>query len=141
MTSVCFEVAAGLWRIPGPGRNLWHETCKKAHRALIARKERRMTTTDGINESKHSNGTTTERVAAKAHDTVDGLAQRAERVERDVRVAAARTAEHARELHERATTTAEQGARRVADYLESNPLTCVGIAFAAGVLFSTLLRR
>ena len=97
--------------------------------------------TTTTNESNHSNGTTTERVAAKAHDTVDGLAQRAERVERDVRVAAARTAEHARELHDRATTTAEQGARRVAAYLESNPLTCVGIAFAAGVLFSTLIRR
>jgi ElaB/YqjD/DUF883 family membrane-anchored ribosome-binding protein len=100
-----------------------------------------MSTTDGISENKHSNGSTTERVAAKAHDTVDGLAQRAERVEREVRVAAARTAEHARDLQERATASAEQGARRVANYVETNPLTCVGIAFAAGVLFSTLLRR
>jgi ElaB/YqjD/DUF883 family membrane-anchored ribosome-binding protein len=138
---VCAETAAGLWQFAEPGRHSWHETCKKAHRSLAFHEDDRMTTSDGSNESTRASATTTERFAAKAHDTVDGLAQRAERAEREVRGAAARTAEQARELHERATASAEQGARRVADYVENNPLTCVGIAFAAGVLFSSLLRR
>lgn len=98
-----------------------------------------MSTTD--RKSDTHPGSTTERVAARAHETVDGLAHRAERAEREIRGAAARTAEQAREFQDRATESAEQGARRVAQYVETNPLTCVGIAFAAGVIFSSLLRR
>ena len=76
-------------------------------------------TTDGHKERK-DNGTTTERVAAKAHETVDSIAERAER---QVRGAAERTTE------------------RAATYLESKPLAVVGIAFVAGVLLSTMIRR
>jgi ElaB/YqjD/DUF883 family membrane-anchored ribosome-binding protein len=97
-----------------------------------------MTTTNG---HKGRETTTTDRVAAKAHETVDTIAERAQRAEREVRGAAARTAEQARHLQEDATETAEQTLRRANSYLESNPLAFVGIAFAAGLLLSTLLRR
>ena len=100
-----------------------------------------MTTTNGENEQGRRDTTTTERFAAKAHETVDTLAERAERVEREARGAAERTAEQARQLHEQYADKAEQGLRRAASYLESNPLAFVGIAFVAGVLLSTMIRR
>jgi ElaB/YqjD/DUF883 family membrane-anchored ribosome-binding protein len=96
-----------------------------------------MTTTD--NERRDT--TTTDRFATKAHDAVDSVAERAQRAEREVRGAASRTAEQARQLREQAGETAEQGMRRTASYIESNPLAFAGIAFAAGVLLSTLFRR
>ena len=83
----------------------------------------------------------TDRVAAKAHETVDTIAERAQRAEREVRSTAARTAEQARQFQEDATAKAEQSLRRANSYIESNPLAFVGIAFAAGLLLSSLLRR
>jgi len=96
-----------------------------------------MTTT----EQGRKDTTTTDRFAAKAHETVDTIAERAQRAERDVRGAAERTAEQARQLRDEYADTAEQGLRRAASYLESNPLAFVGIAFVAGVLLSTMIRR
>ena len=93
-----------------------------------------MTTTNGQKEK----GTTTERFAAKAHDTVDDIAERAER---GVRGAAERTVERARELQEEYSDTAEQSVRRVTSYVEAHPLAIAGMAFVAGVLFSSLMRR
>jgi ElaB/YqjD/DUF883 family membrane-anchored ribosome-binding protein len=98
-----------------------------------------MATTDGHKGSKESS--TTDRFAAKAHETVDGIAERAQRAEREVRNAAERTAEQARELHQQYADTAEQSLRRATSYLESNPLAVVGIAFVAGVLLSAMIRR
>jgi ElaB/YqjD/DUF883 family membrane-anchored ribosome-binding protein len=103
-------------------------------------KERHMTTSNGHKDSDRRE-TATDRFAAKAHETVDSIAERAQRAEREVRGAAARTAEQARDFQEQATERAEQTIRRAGSYVESNPLAFVGIAFAAGVLLSTLLRR
>jgi ElaB/YqjD/DUF883 family membrane-anchored ribosome-binding protein len=103
-------------------------------------KERHMTTSNGHKDGDRRE-TATDRFAAKAHETVDSIAERAQRAEREVRGAAARTAEQARDFQEQATERAEQTIRRAGSYVESNPLAFVGIAFAAGVLLSTLLRR
>lgn len=96
-------------------------------------------TSNGHKDSERSK--TTERFAAAAHETVDSIAERAQRAEREVRGAAARTAEQARDFQEQATERAEQTIRRAGSYVESNPLAVVGIAFVAGVLLSTFLRR
>lgn len=85
--------------------------------------------------------TATDRFAAKAHETVDSIAERAQRAEREVRGAASRTADQARELQEEATERAEQTIRRANSYVENNPLAFAGIAFVAGVVLSSLLRR
>ena len=82
-----------------------------------------------------------ERLGTNAQGTMDSLAERAQRADQEVRAAAARTAEHARELHGQATERAEHTLRRAGSYVESNPLAFAGIAFVAGVLLSTLLRR
>jgi ElaB/YqjD/DUF883 family membrane-anchored ribosome-binding protein len=98
-----------------------------------------MTTTDGKETGNGSS--TTQRFAAKAHETVDTIADRAQRAEREVRDAAERTVEQARQLHEQYAQSAEQGLRRATSYLESNPLAVVGIAFLAGVVLSAMIRR
>jgi ElaB/YqjD/DUF883 family membrane-anchored ribosome-binding protein len=95
-----------------------------------------MTTTNGQKDT-----TTTERFAAKAHDTVDEIAERAQRAEREVRGAAERTAERARELHSQYSDTAEESLRRATSYVESHPLAVAGMAFVAGVLLSAMFRR
>ena len=84
---------------------------------------------------------TTDHVAAKAHETVDTIAERAQSAEREVRKAAGRTAEQARELRDEYVDTAEQTLKRAGSYVESNPLAAVGIAFVAGVLLSAMFRR
>jgi ElaB/YqjD/DUF883 family membrane-anchored ribosome-binding protein len=101
-------------------------------------KERRMASTNG---TKDKTDTTTDRFAARAHETVDTIAERAQRAEREVRTAAERTAEQARQLRDEYSDVAEQSLRRATSYVESNPLAFAGIAFVAGILFSTLLRR
>jgi len=98
-----------------------------------------MTTTNGQKGQKDT--TTTERFAAKAHDTVDEIADHAQRAEREVRGAAERTIERARELHGEYSDTAEESLRRATSYVESHPLAVAGMAFVAGVLLSAMFRR
>jgi ElaB/YqjD/DUF883 family membrane-anchored ribosome-binding protein len=135
VTDVYGGVAAGLWRATARAAASGMNPAKTAVSQLL--KERRMTTT----EQGRKDTTTTDRFAAKAHETVDTIAERAQRTEREVRGAAERTAEQARHLRDEYADTAEQGLRRAASYLESNPLAFVGIAFVAGVLLSTMIRR
>ena len=99
-----------------------------------------MTTRNGQHE-KDRISTTTDHYAAKAHETVDTIAERAQRAEREVRGAAERTVEQARQLRDQYAETAEESLKRATSYLEKNPLAVVGIAFVAGVLLSTMLRR
>jgi ElaB/YqjD/DUF883 family membrane-anchored ribosome-binding protein len=51
------------------------------------------------------------------------------------------TIDRAKRLQEQAVHAAQDNVRRARSYIESNPLTTAGIAFAAGVLLSTLIRR
>ncbi len=84
---------------------------------------------------------TTDRLAAKAHETIDRVAPKANRAELDMRNTAARTVEGVKHLEEQALETAEKSLRNVQSYIEKNPLTAAGIAFAAGALLSVLIRR
>jgi ElaB/YqjD/DUF883 family membrane-anchored ribosome-binding protein len=140
MTDVYGDVAAGLWRATARAAANGMKPAKTAIHKLHKLKERRMTT-NGHQEKAPRDPSTTDRIAAKAHETVDTIAERAQRAERDVRGAAERTAEQARQLRDDYAETAEQGLRRAASYIESNPLAFVGIAFVAGVLLSTMMRR
>jgi ElaB/YqjD/DUF883 family membrane-anchored ribosome-binding protein len=96
-----------------------------------------MTTT----HSKQPETPATDRFTAKAHEAVDSVAEHAQRAEREVRGAAARTAEQARHLGEQAGERAEQSLRRATSYIEESPLAFAGIAFVAGVLLSALFKR
>lgn len=83
----------------------------------------------------------TDQVAAMAHDTVERVAGAAATAENRVRGAAARTVDQAREMQEEARAAADQGVRKARSYIEANPVMSAGIAFAAGVILSSLLRR
>jgi ElaB/YqjD/DUF883 family membrane-anchored ribosome-binding protein len=93
------------------------------------------------NGHKETDTATTDHFAERAHEAVDSVAERAQRAEREVRGAATRTADQARRIRDEATERAEEHVQRATSYVESNPLALAGIAFVAGVLFSTLLRR
>jgi ElaB/YqjD/DUF883 family membrane-anchored ribosome-binding protein len=136
MAHVCGDVAADLWRAAACAAANGVNGMKAAKPRRTQTKERYMTTSNGHKESDRRE-TATDRFAAKAHETVDSIAERAQRAEREVRGAA----EQARDFQEQATERAEQTVRRAGSYVENNPLAFVGIAFAAGVLLSTLLRR
>ena len=84
---------------------------------------------------------TTEHLASMAHDTVDRVADAANQAERQLRGAATRTAEHARELQGQAAEMADEHVQKVRSYVRENPFTSAGIAFAAGVILSAILRR
>lgn len=136
MTDVCGDVAAGLWRATARAAASGMNPAKTAETSLHGR-ERRMTT----HEHREDRDTTAERFADKAHDTVDAVAERARRAEMEAREVAARAAERARQLHEDTAARAERGVRRAASYIDNNPLALAGLAFVAGVLLSTLVRR
>ena len=86
-------------------------------------------------------GQTTDHLAAKAHETVDRVARTAAEAEADVRARAADVARKARQSEERAIEAAEETLSKAEAYVRKNPLLSAGIAFAAGVALSTLLRR
>lgn len=84
---------------------------------------------------------TTDRLASMAHDTIDRVTPKVNRAEHDVRDAATKAADSAKHLQENAVEATEESLRKVRSYVESNPLTTAGIAFAAGALLTALVRR
>jgi ElaB/YqjD/DUF883 family membrane-anchored ribosome-binding protein len=82
-----------------------------------------------------------DRLAARAHQTIDKAAGAASGAEGQIRRAAARAAVRARALEGQAKDSADRNMRKLRTYIEHNPLTSAGLAFAAGVLLSKLLRR
>jgi ElaB/YqjD/DUF883 family membrane-anchored ribosome-binding protein len=44
-------------------------------------------------------------------------------------------------MQDQARSAADEGVRRARSYIETNPVLSAGIAFAAGVILSSLLRR
>ncbi len=94
--------------------------------------------------SPESAGSTTDRLASLAQETLDRVTPKANRAEHEVRSAAARAAERAKHMQERAAEAveaAQDNVRTLRSYAGSNPLITAGIAFAAGALVSALVRR
>ena len=91
--------------------------------------------------SSEFGSSTSDRLASMAHETIDRVTPKANRAEHEVRGAAARAGDGAKLLQEHAVEAAEERLRRVRSFVETNPLTTAGIAFAAGVLLISLIRR
>lgn len=93
-------------------------------------------------ESGTGNGSpTTDRLAAMAHETIDRVTPKASRAEVEMRNTAGKTAEGVKHLEQQALAATERSLRNLHSYIEKNPLTAAGIAFAAGALLSVLIRR
>jgi ElaB/YqjD/DUF883 family membrane-anchored ribosome-binding protein len=73
--------------------------------------------------------------------TLDRGPPNANRAEHEVRGAAARATDGAKLMQGQAVEAVEENVRKLRSYVESNPLTTAGIAFAAGALLSALIRR
>ena len=84
---------------------------------------------------------TSDRLASMAHETIDRVRPKANRVEHEVRGAAAIATGGARALQDSAIQASEENVRKVRSLIESNPLATAGIAFAAGALLSAWVRR
>jgi ElaB/YqjD/DUF883 family membrane-anchored ribosome-binding protein len=84
---------------------------------------------------------TSDRLASKAHETIDRMKETADYAEEHARDAAARTAEKAKEVRDQVRQTADESYEKARSYVERNPLAAAGIAFAAGLILSSLLRR
>lgn len=79
----------------------------------------------------------TARVADSLHDAVDAAAAKVAGAEEQLR----EQAEKVQQSTEYAKTRAKEVVGAVADYTRDNPLAAVGIAFAAGALLASLMRR
>lgn len=80
--------------------------------------------------SESSKTETTDKMADKAHEAVDRASGAVGRTEQRIRGSAENTQVRSEDL-----------IRRVTDYVHENPLTSLGLAFAAGVIFSSMNRR
>ncbi|HEX6998157.1 MAG TPA: hypothetical protein VF322_08425 [Gammaproteobacteria bacterium] len=86
-------------------------------------------------------GATAERLASKAHEAIDKAATTASQAEQHVRTTATKAADAARRSEQQVEQRLGEGVERLRRYVERNPMASAGIAFAAGVILSSLLRR
>ncbi len=77
-------------------------------------------------KTKTETSQTTEKLADKAHEAVDSAAEKVTHAEEKLRDAAAQ---------------GQDVLTAVSSYVKENPLTALGLAFAAGTIFSSLTRR
>lgn len=95
----------------------------------------------GTAPGKRGRARATEQAAGAAHGAVDRAADTAARAEERIREAAAVGEQRLREKGEEARVTAERALDHFRQYTRDNPLAAAGIAFAAGVILSRLMRR
>lgn len=96
---------------------------------------------DNVKPRLATEKSTTQKVAEMAHDVVDKAAAKAEPTEHKVR---AKAEEAKVQAEVRAYEARDRGRElfdEVSEYVKEHPVSSAGIAFAAGMLFSSILRR
>lgn len=87
------------------------------------------------------NAPLTSRVADGAHEQVDRAARRAAQAEDTIRGRAADSSEIVHEKMQSAKHELDEMTGKIESYARANPVTAAGIAFAAGMVLSSILRR
>lgn len=87
------------------------------------------------------NSPTTEKASEAAHVAVDKVAEKAAVAETRLRQTVNSGAEQLQEKKEEAKQGTEDVIAQVRGYTQENPLAAAGIAFAAGLIVSRLLRQ
>jgi ElaB/YqjD/DUF883 family membrane-anchored ribosome-binding protein len=82
-----------------------------------------------------------ERIAQSAHEAVDRIAAQAEQAERRIRAAAAEAQTKVDEGRERARNTGREARSAAIEYIDQHPFTALAVAFGAGVVVASLMRR
>lgn len=99
--------------------------------------------TNQANSSANSglNSPVTEKASEAAHHAVDAMAVKAAAAEDTLRKTAASSQETLAHKQEEIKQQLQSGYSKSREFAAQNPLAAAGIAFAAGILVSTLLRR
>ncbi len=84
---------------------------------------------------------TTDQIAGKAHEAVNRAAKTAGKAEEYAREHASHADQRVREIVVHGRHNTDDMLDRVNHYVREKPLMSVGIAFVAGVLYTTLMRR
>jgi ElaB/YqjD/DUF883 family membrane-anchored ribosome-binding protein len=100
------------------------------------------TRTDAIaGVGSNNDSTTTRKVAKAAHDAIDSTASKAENIEHELRERAAHAGEKMGASQEAVARQFESTVSEVETFVRKRPVAAAGIAFAAGVLATAILRR
>jgi ElaB/YqjD/DUF883 family membrane-anchored ribosome-binding protein len=83
---------------------------------------------------------TAERFAKKAHETIDRVSDGAVRTEQELRDSIAKAEAQLQAYRQKAEHSAEEQVEQVRTFIEKKPVQSAGIAFAAGLILSRLLR-
>jgi len=97
--------------------------------------------TGSVVDKRQGNHHTTDELARSAHQAVDMIAESAVQAAEKIRAARASAQEKFRSskaLAREKTTAASENLRQ---YVVENPMTALGLALAAGVILSALMRR
>lgn len=90
---------------------------------------------------RQKNESVTQRVASSAHDTIDSAAAKAEELELQLRAGAVKAGMKIGASQEATTAQVEKSLAKLEAFIKGRPIAAAGIAFAAGVLATALLRR
>ena len=90
---------------------------------------------------KNGSATTSRRAAEAAHAVIEDTANKAEVVETQLRERAAKAGEKVEASQEAAAEQFKRTVSKAESFAKERPVAAAGIAFAAGVLASALLRR
>ena len=92
-------------------------------------------------KSEANSHQTTEAMARTAHEAVDKVADSAAHAEERIRKAGAAAQENLKAGSERARMKSSELTGEVREYVNDHPLAALGIAFAAGMFISAMMRR
>jgi ElaB/YqjD/DUF883 family membrane-anchored ribosome-binding protein len=87
------------------------------------------------------NSPVTDRATQAAHHAVDSMAEKASAAEDSLRKTAASSRESIAHKQEEIKHQLQDGYSKTRELAAQNPLATAGIAFAAGILFTALMRR
>jgi ElaB/YqjD/DUF883 family membrane-anchored ribosome-binding protein len=141
-----------LQRSNGNQANTVTHVCQQAHFAIPQGKimktqesklPRESTTViaNSIERDGETHQSLTQRVASSAHETIDSAAVKAEELEVHLRAGVIKAGTKLDASQEAATAQVEKSLAKLETFVRGRPIAAAGIAFAAGVLATALLRR
>lgn len=101
----------------------------------------RSSNTRASENSAESGAPFTDKTVAAAHEAIDRLSERVAKTEERLRGAASEGQHSWTEKQEQVRAQVEGSVSGARDYARENPLAAAGIAFAAGIVVASLLRR
>jgi ElaB/YqjD/DUF883 family membrane-anchored ribosome-binding protein len=94
-----------------------------------------------MNKSASSDHATTDRLSESAHESVDHIAESAGKAEERIRHGASEAKTRVMDAGEKVKERSDDTLHAIFNFVGENPLTAIGLAFAAGALVTALKRR